>query len=236
VKKERSPDLPHELFHRRAEEPFRFTDYEGLVMPTGLRASNLREFLDLIRQVPLEVVHHHLHRSFLRHRFEVWDHPNDFSRWAASALEDHALAEKLSALDPYAEQDLEAARDAIVEIIEEHLDEIPIVPWARQGLEFHFSSGHYLALPSDREAWSLDELREALASVPLNSIYYHFHEARMRGPGDDCDDFSRWMDGQFGPNLLSPRLRGLDFYFFSLEELRQRLLLEFDQVREGGDA
>ncbi len=208
---------------RRAAEPFEFYDYNELVMPTGVRAANLREFLDQLHQVPLDVVQHHLHRSFLRHRFEVWDHPNDFARWAATALEDHALAEKLSALDPFALGDLEQAREQITDLLEDHLDELPIIPWVRPGLEFHFCSGHVLALPSGRRVATLAELREALGQVPLESIYFHFHEARLRGDDPDRDDFSRWISGQLGRDDVVRRLSRLDFYFFSLEDLRQRI-------------
>lgn len=219
-------------FRVRARDAFHFMDYEGLETATGLKATNLREFLDLIRRVPADVIHHHLNRACLRPRFEVWDYPNDFARWAGNALEDHALAEKLSALDPYAHENLEQARETIVDIIDEHLDELPMVPWVRSGFEFLFSSGHYLAMPSGREAWSLAEMRAGLAEVPLNSIFYHFHEARLRGPGDDRDDFSRWIEGQFGTHPVAERLRRVDFYFYGLEELRQRLVLIFDEVAQ----
>ena len=213
----------------RAQSPFRFVDYEGLVLAMGLRASNLRELADRIRQVPKEVIHHHLHRTALSHRFGAWDYPNDFAQWAAHSLEDRALAEKLAALDPFAATDLEEARAAICDLIEEHLDGSPSVPWARPGFEFHFASGHFMALPSEREVWTLADLRRALRHVPLSSLYYHFHEARLRAPGDDSDDFSRWIEGQFGPHAIARRLRAIDFYFFSLDDLRSRILSVFDE-------
>jgi len=213
----------------RGTEAFRFMDYEGLVMPTGLHAVNLREFLDLVRRVPADVIHHHLHRTPLNHRYGAWDYPNDFAQWAAHSLEDRALAEKLAALDPYAHRDLEEARAAIVELVEEHLDSLPTVPWARAGFEFHFASGHFMALAGEREVWTLAEMREALGHVSLSSIFYHFHEARLRAPGDDSDDFSRWIEGQFGEHPIAQRLRGIDFYFFSLEDLRQKIVSVFDE-------
>ncbi len=212
-------------FDTRAAEPFRFVDYEGLVMPTGLRAANLRELIDRVRSVPTEVIHHHLHRTPLSHRFGVWDYPNDFALWAARSLEDLALAEKLAALDPYAYTGLEEARVAIVDLLEEHLDGLPIVPWVRPGLEFHFASGYFLALPSEREVWTVAELRDALSEVPLSSLYYHFHEARLRIAGEESDDFSRWIEEQFGAHPAVPLLRGIDFFFYSLEDLRQRILM-----------
>jgi hypothetical protein len=217
------------LRDRRAAAPFHFCDYEGLAMPTGQRASNLRELLEIVRTAPLAVLHHHLYRSQLRHRFGAWDFPNDFASWAATALEDRALAEKLSGLDPFADADLESARSALADVMEDHLDGLAFVPWARPGAEFHLSSGHYFALPGDREAWTLGELQDHLAEAPLNSLYYHFHEARLRGPGDDSDDFSRWIEGQFGHLPLVDAFRRIDFFFYGLEELRARLTGLLDQ-------
>jgi hypothetical protein len=213
------------LHDARAAAPFRFTDYEGLVMPTGLRAGNLRELIDRVRSVPLEVIHHHLHRTPLSHRFGVWDYPNDFALWAARSLEDLALAEKLASLDPYAFTSLEATREAIVDLLEEHLDGLPNVPWSRPGFEFHFATGYFIALPGEREVWTVAELRNALSEVPLSSLYYHFHEARLRVAGDESDDFSRWIEEQFGAHPAVAPLRGIDFFFYSLEDLRQRILM-----------
>jgi uncharacterized protein DUF5752 len=215
----------------RATEPFSFVDYEGLVMPIGRRATNLREFLDALASVSLDVIQHHLHRAALHRRFDELDYPNDFASWAAKGLEDLALAEKLAALDPYAYGQLEEAREAISSLVDDHLSEQPSVTPVRRGFEFHFASGLYLALSSGREAWSLEELRQAIAEVPLSSIFFHFHEARLRGPGEDIDDFSRWIEGQFGPHPVADEMRALDFYFFSLEELRQRLVSIFDDHR-----
>ncbi len=221
------------FFETRASEPFRFTDYEGLVMPTGLRAANLKELIDRVRSAPLDVIHHHLFRTPLNHRFGAWDYPNDFALWAARSLEDLSLAEKLAGLDPFAHESLEAAREEIVDLLEEHLDGLPIVPWARPGLEFHFASGYFLALPGEREAWTVAELREAVSEVSLGSIYYHFHEARLRVEDGESDDFSRWIEAQFGAHPVVARLRGIDFFFFSLEDLRQRIVMILDEHRRG---
>jgi Family of unknown function (DUF5752) len=206
----------------RAHDPFRFVDYEGLVVASGAEARNLREFLEVIGRASGEIIHHHLFRSVLNHRYGTWDHPNDFSAWAATALGDPVLAERLSSLEPFRRGDIEDSRAVLIDIVEEHLDEAATVPWARPGFEFHFASGMYFALPSGREAFTLDELAAGVALIPLSSLYYHFHEARLRGE-DDEDDFSRWLEDELGDVELARRLRAIDFYLFSLEELRQRV-------------
>jgi len=211
----------------RARHPFRFTDYEGLVVATGTQARNLREFLEVVGRAPGDVIHHHLFRAVLAHRYGTWDHTNDFSVWAATALGDPVLAEKLSSLDPFPGGDVESARAAIMEIVEDHLETMATVPWVRAGFEFHFASGMYFALPGEREAWTLDELRTGVSAIPLSSLYYHFHEARLRGE-DDEDDFSRWLEDELGRVDLAERLHRVDFYLFSLEELRQRVVAILD--------
>lgn len=220
----------------RAKAPFRFVDYEGLVVVTGLRAVNLRELADQLRRVPGDVVHHHLYRSFLAHRYGSWDYPNDFATWVAEVLGDRALGEKLSAIEPFKRADVEQARNVLLEILDEHLDQLSSIPWARRGFEFHFASGHYLELPTEREAWSVAELHEGIRHAPLSSLYFHFHEAKLRGGEDDHDDYSRWIEGEFGPCAEVDRLRRLDFYFFSLEELRHRILRILEGNPEEGDA
>jgi len=207
----------------RASNPFRFVDYEGLVVASGAEARNLREFLEVIGRAPDEMIHHHLFRSVLEHRYGTWDHPNDFSAWAATGLGDPVLSEKLASLEPFRRGEIANARAAIIEIVEEHLDTVATVPWARPGLAFHFASGMFFALPGGREAWTLDELRTGVSEIPLSSLYYHFHEARLRGD-DDEDDFSSWLTNQLGRDDVALRLRAIDFYLFSLEELRQRVV------------
>jgi len=202
-------------------------------MPTGLKAANLRELVELVRSAPVDVIRHHLHRAPLRHSFGAWDYPNDFAEWASRDLGDKPLAEKLAALDPFALRDPEEARGCIVDLLEDHLDELPLVPWVRRGREFHLASSLFLALPGGREVWTIAELHEALRNVSLGSLYYHFHEARLREPYDDVDDFSRWLVGQFGASPIAEALKGIDFYFFSLEDLRERLVWILDEMREG---
>ncbi|HUC42569.1 MAG TPA: DUF5752 family protein [Candidatus Sulfotelmatobacter sp.] len=207
----------------RAGAPFVFADYEGLVVATGWEARNLRELLDVIRRAPAEVIHHHLFRAPLGHRAGTLDYPNDFGSWAADALGDPALAEKLSSLDLFRRGDLELTRTAVIDVLEEHLDALATVPWSRPGFEFHFASGIFFALPGLREAWTLGELRDGVAESPLSSLYYHFHEARLRGD-DDEDDFSRWIEDELHESAVADRLRRIDFYLFGLEELRERIV------------
>lgn len=205
----------------RARSPFRFNDYEGLVIVTGIEARNLSEFLDRIRVVSTDVLHHQLLRSVLDHRYGPRDYPNAYAEWAAVGLGDPALAEKLSNLDPWADDSLERTRERIVEIVEDHLDTLVTVPWTRPGFELHFAAGHFVALPTERRAWTLPGLRRGVAAIPASSIYHHVHDAQLRSP-DRVDDLSRWTADELGRTDVARAMRGLDTRLLGLEEYRRQ--------------
>ena len=75
--------------------------------------------------------------------------PNDFALWAAVALQDSALAEKLSSFDPLDYDNLGQVRQAMVDILEEYLWDLPFVPWARPGFEFHFCEASTVVIRSE---------------------------------------------------------------------------------------
>ena len=154
---------------QKVKTPFRFFECIALVMPTGKKASNLREFVELLKVVPPEVICHHLHHFFLKAVFQPWDYANDFAHWAAFGLEDFALAEKLSNLDPYSQSDIENLRETVVDIIEDHMWESPMIPWARPGSEFFFNQSLTLVVPTGIEVKNLIEFKQGLAQLQLRS-------------------------------------------------------------------
>jgi hypothetical protein len=65
------------------------------------------------------------------------------------------------------------------------------------------------------------------------SIYFHFVEAQRRPPVG-VDDFSHWIGG-FG-EAVAPymeALRRIDFYFYTLRELREELVRVLEPLRGG---
>ncbi len=205
-------------------EKFVFRDCVVLISPTGQRAQNLREFLNILQQSKEKVVFHHLYQSHLKYKAKIRDYPNDFANWAADALEDQALAEKLASFDPYDSPSVLDTKEMIVEIIEEHLWDLPTVPWVRPGFEFYFSSATTIILPTKIEAKTLSQFKKALKIIPDTSLYYHFYEARKRHKEKLHDDFSVWIETNFFPNGIVDKIREIDFYFFSLDEVRNKLI------------
>ena len=206
-----------------AKIPFEFYECNILIMPTGKKAANLREFAELLKVVSPRVISHHLHQFFIKPVHQPWDYPNDFAHWAAFGLEDFKLAEKLSNLAPFRFSDIEDLREALVDIIEDHMWESPIIPWARPGSEFFFNESTTIVIPTGIEAKNLTEFQNALIKVNTSSIYYHFFESRQR-LHRDVDDFSFWIENNCDCLGLVKQLRNIDFYLYSLLELREKII------------
>ncbi|MGQ9687811.1 MAG: DUF5752 family protein [Desulfobaccales bacterium] len=211
------PDQP-------AQNPFWFSECFLMPMPLGKKASNLRELFDILQEADESVLHYHL----LQFRLAVtqpWvEYPNEFALWAATALQDPRLAEKLSSFDPFDYDTMGQVRQAILDILEEYLWHLPLVPWARPGAEFHFCESSMVVIRQEMPAATLREFCTVLRKVGLDSVYYHFFEARHRLEMRQIDDFSYWIDTNFDLPDLVAALRDLDIYFFSLSEIRDILL------------
>jgi hypothetical protein len=207
-----------------AENPFWFRECFLIPMPIGRRAINLRELLQSVREVDDSVLYYHLLQSRLNLSQPEVEYPNDFAIWAAKALQDARLAEKLSSFDPFEYEDLSQVRQAMVDIMEEYLWDLPNVPWARPGLDFYFCEASTVVMRSEISAVNLLEFCEALQKVGLDSLYYHFFEARWRLEVQEIDDFSFWIDTNLDmPNLVEA-IRSIDVYFYTLPEIRSTLL------------
>ena len=172
--------------------PFWFRECFLIPMPIGRKAINLRELLQAIREADEPVLYYHLLQSRLIQSTPAVEYPNDFAVWAASALQDSRLAEKLSSFDPFEYETLAEVRQAMVDIMEEYLWDLPNVPWARPGLEFHFCEASTVVMRSEISASSLKEFCQALQKVGLDSIYYHFFESRWRLEPQDTEDSKKW--------------------------------------------
>src|SRR5438105_6285936 len=123
---------------RAATQPFVFTGCVELRQALGLLALDERELLDRVREVPPDSIFFHTFGYFLRHRPVTTAYGNDFARWAALELGDRALTERLAVVDPFAFPDVDALREHLVTIVQDHLrgrDESRRVEFDRA---FHF--------------------------------------------------------------------------------------------------
>jgi hypothetical protein len=203
--------------------PFRFRDAVRLNSPTGISSATLREFRDTVERAEPGVLHHHLREVPLRFTFTFWDYPNDFAIWAANALENHALAERLAVLDPFHERDIEILRERVLEVVEASAGDASSTRPVPQGQEFYFSSSVSVEFDLGVEARNVVELIACLREVPATSLYYHLFEGRLRTE-DGWDDVSLWLL-ESGFERAAERLRDLDIYMASLESCR-RVVIE----------
>ena len=117
------------------------------------------------RRSPSTPSSYHTHSFFLRHKYIAGPYPNDFATWAAIQVRDRVLGEKLGILDPYDFESLEALRTEIVNIIDEHLSQLQIIPRVVYGEPFHFMQSRIIEVPTGLEARTLTEFRKILATV-----------------------------------------------------------------------
>ncbi len=211
-----------------ASEPFAVFDCSLVRRATGKSCSNLRELRDAIQVVPENVLEHHVMRCALEDHFELYEFPNDLARWCWSSLGDPILGEQLGLLAPYHEPSLASLRATLLNAIEERLWGLDHVPWCRPGSELHLIESRLVTYDTGERLPTPTALAEAVERMSNRSLFYHVHEARRRS-GGATDDFSSWLETAGVEPALVDRIRGLDFYFLNLCQLKHELVQAFRQ-------
>lgn len=214
---------------RTVQAPFQFVACLELREFVGARAEDERQLADLIEQAPLDSIYYHTHAFFLRHKFLAGIYPNDFATWVAVHLRDQVLGERLAMVDPAEFSSLEALRDELVAVIDDHLRQLVIVPRIASAEPFDFVRSRTVEIPTGIQVRTLDEFRQALLEVDSSAIYFHVVEARVR-LGRGQNDFAAWLEHGLGLAQLAARVRALNPYSGSLERTRARLLQLCDEA------
>jgi len=209
--------------------PFELMDCALITLAIGKRAINLRELRDRIAEVDRSSLYYHFYENLLQPSFDDPEFRNDFALWATRALNDTRLAEKLGAIDPLSLGGLEELRQEMIDVIEDHLAEREHIPWARHDQEFHFLTSRVVVFNTGRRFTSIEELCKFVPQMSTGSIFYHFIDARRRPPLNE-DDFTAWLM-QFGDQgeVYRRRFALVDFYFWTLPELRDRIARAFSE-------
>lgn len=198
--------------------PFEFKQCVNLIKSTGLKARNLRELRERTAVVSGESIFHHTYQYFLKGR--VLEYTNDFAHWAGESLEERALSEHLSNVDPYAFKNIEDLRMELLNVIDGYLKNFPEPREAMPGDEFYFNETVTLTSPLGIKAKNLAEFLIAIKYVDAAAIYYHFYEARVRL---GVDDFSKWLEDSLDKKEVAERIRGIDPFMHSIEEIRKHI-------------
>jgi hypothetical protein len=212
----------------RTAEPFALFDCNLARCALGRSCSNLRELLDAVRTIPDAAIAHHMMRCALDDHFELYEFPNDLARWCWEGLGDDVLGEQLGLVDPYQHPSVSSLRTALTNLIEERLWNVDRISWCRPGLELHLIESDVIAYDTGERFKTPAALAESLARLPLRSLFYHVHEARHRSAGRS-DDFSDWLEQYGADTALITKLRGIDFYFLNLRQLRNEIIQVFRQ-------
>lgn len=209
----------------KAKEPFKFYTRLHLSELTGLRASTLRQLLQLIKKVPGSSIYHHTHRFLQQHQYLSPEPPNDFAYWITQELGEKELAERLASIDTVQFSTIRSLREKIARTIERYLAENALakLKFARSGQEFYFIKSVSFALPTKYVAYDLKEFAAILGKITIDSIYFHVFEAKLR-LGKETNDFSYWIKTSFGNEKLANQIARLDPYTYTLEDLRRVIM------------
>jgi len=207
-------------------KPFEFKQCIAILKATGRRASSIRELRKGISEVSDECIFHHVYQYFLKGH--ILEYTNDFAQWVAHFLEERALAEQLSNLDPYMFRSIDDLRRELLRVIDAFLKSFPEPRSAMPGNEFFFSEAITIVFPCGIRAKNLAEFFFAIKNVDTESIYYHFYEARMR-LGGGVDDFSKWIEECLGRRYLAERIRSIDPFMHNLDGIREQIARFVDE-------
>ncbi len=200
-------------------EVFEFKQCVTIIKATGKKAKTLREFRDALAVVSEEAIFHHTYQYLLKGH--MLEYTNDFSQWAGASLEESALAEQLSNIDPYDFVNIETLRKELLKVVDDHFESFPEPRDAMPGDEFFFNETITLVVHAGIGVRNLAEFAMAIKYVDDSCLYYHFFDARRRFEGKS-NDFSQWFE-ELGQKDLAERLRFIDPFMHNLEGIRTRI-------------
>lgn len=214
------------------KESFEFKQCIILLKSTGKKAKNLRELRDAIAVVSDESIFHHTYQYFLKGH--ILEYTNDFAHWAGESLEERALSEHLSNIDPYAFKSIDELRQELLYVIDFYLKNFPEPREAMIGDEFYFNETITFTFPVGISVKNLAEFLIAIKYIDAAAIYYHFYEARVRL---GVNDFSRWFEDSLNKKELAEKLRSIDLFMHSIEGIRDHIIEAVEKdVRRGMEA
>ncbi len=202
-------------------DPFEFRECISIMKSTGRKAKNLRELRDLIAIISDESLYHHTYQYYLKR--QILEYSNDFAQWAGDSLEESALSEYFSNIDPFLFNDIDGLRKALLKVIDDYLQRFPEPREAMPGNEFYFKEAIILLFPAGLRANNLAEFLIGIKYIDLPSIFYHYYEARVR-LGGGIDDFSKWVEDALERRDLAARIRTIDPLMHTLEGIREHLV------------
>lgn len=213
------------LKRKKDDKTFRFYTRLHLRVLTGLKASTIEELLELIKKVPGSSIYYHTHHFLQQHMHLSPEPPNDFAHWITNALNEEVLGEKIASIDTIQYPTIRSLRDEIVKTIEDYVRENPAtrLRFASPNKVFHFIKSVSFILPTPYVAKDLNDFVDILEKVTPDSLYFHMFEARLR-LDKETNDFSYWLETSVLEGGLAEKIKSLDPYTYTMEDLRREII------------
>jgi len=206
------------------DTPFFIKDCALAAISTGIKIQNIRELRDQLAIVHPGCIYYHFWNRLLKSTVESLEFHNDFSFWAHHNLHDDFLSERLEILNPTEYDNIESLRKHMLEILDNRLYELEIVPSTSYDKSLFFVRSKIVVFKTPHQVVTPSDLIQVLPALSRSSLFYHFIDARRRNV-EKMDDFSVWLSGLSNDfSGLITKFRGLDPYFISLSDLREKLL------------
>jgi len=199
--------------------PFYFYTSSNLVELTGEKADTLEELSALLKRCSGSAIFYHVFQSYRERHFAIEKYHSDFAQWISNSLGEEVLAERLGALDIRDFTSIRALREAMIQIVENHLREHPGSIEQPGKTPFFFCQSVSVVMPTKHIAWGLDDFYRIIECIGIRSIHYHLIEARLR-LGIHTNDFSHWFRDSLKRERLAQRIESIDIYLNTLEEIR----------------
>ena len=208
--------------------PFYFYTSSSLVELTGEKANTLEELVGLLKRCTGSAIFYHVFQSYRERHFAIEKYHSDFAQWISNSLDEEVLAERLGALDARDFTSIRALREAIIQIIENHLQEHSQYRDRKGKTPFFFCQSVSIIMPTKYIARDLRDFYQIFGSIGIRSIHYHLVEARLR-LGIHTNDFSHWTRTSLNKERLAKRVEDIDIYLHTLEEIRRIILQDVQE-------
>ena len=208
---------------RWARSPFYFNSEAQLIRIGRQRANTLGEFAEMLQSTPDDAIFQHTFQTLRDHHYLREGFTNDFGHWVFSACNEIGLAERLAAVDVREFTSIKALRAALVKTVQDYLVANPRARERAAFEPFYFCANDTVVIPTPFVARNVAEFADGLSKVSLNSIHYHFIEARLRLKLNS-NDFSLWLEEELDLGTLADRVNRIDIYTSTLEDVRKRIL------------
>jgi hypothetical protein len=213
---------------RLVGEVFQFMSSASLEKLTGQKAYTLEEFLALVKSCPDSSVFYHTFSAFRKMREVQVPYNSEFAVWVSQSLNEKALAEKFMAVDLSEYGTIESLRIRLVEIIESYREHNPAAFQKTADEPFYLYDVVRMVYPTDKFAYDLKSFRRLLATISVDSIYFHFIESRLH-THLRADAFSTWIQDSLGLPHLARRIRKIDLNACTLKGLGTRIVELIDE-------